>query len=199
MSAPLPQPSLRNAEDAPPQAESAEAFDPAEAEQQILANRIAALMAQGKNGAHWFYWVAALSLVTSLIILGGGETHFVIGLGITLLASGMAAGFAQQAPEAALTLQIIAVAFSLFVSAIVALFGWMSAKRYTAVMAIGMGLYFLDGALYLLIQDWMSIAFHAFALYCMWTGMSAFRELNALEQSLASPRELVAEPFGPAV
>ena len=195
MSAPLLQPSLGNAEEAP-QAESAEAFDPAEAERQILANQIGALMARGKNGAHWFYWVAALSLVTSIIIVGGGDRHFVIGLGITLVSSTIAAGIAQQAPEAALTLQIIAVTFSLFVSAIVALFGWMSAKRYTAVMAIGMGLYFLDGTLYLLIQDWMSIAFHGFALYCMWTGMSAFRELNALEQSLAAPRELAAEPFG---
>jgi hypothetical protein len=197
MSAPLLQPSLGNAEEASP-AESAEAFDPAEAERQILANQIAALMARGKNGAHWFYWIAALSLVTSIIIVGGGDRHFVIGLGITLVASSIAAGIAQQAPEAALTLQIVAVGFSLFVSGMVALFGWMSAKRYTAMMGIGMGLYFLDGTLYLLIQDWMSIAFHAFALYCMWTGMSAFRELNALERSLAAPREPAGEPLGRA-
>ncbi len=199
MSAPLPQPFVGNAEGGPSlEVPSAGAFDPAEAEQQLLASRVTALMAKGKNGAHWFYWIAALSLITSVIILGGGQTHFVIGLGITLLASAIASGMAQQAPEAALTLQIMAGAFSLFASATVALFGWMSSKRYTAIMAVGMVLYFLDGTLYLIIQDWMSIGFHVFGLYCMWTGLSAFRELNALEQSLVSPRVLAAEPIGPA-
>lgn len=193
MSAPFPHPTLQNAQAALP----ARVLDAPEVDP-LLANRIAALMAKGKKGAHWFYWVAALSLVTSVIILGGGQTHFVIGLGITLLASVIVSSMAQQAPEAALTLQIIAGIFCFLVSAVVAWFGWMSAKRYTAVMGIGMGLYFLDGTLYLLIQDWMSIGFHAFALYCMWVGLSAFRELNALEKSLASPRALAAAPFGPA-
>src|SRR5688572_7968968 len=100
MSASQPQPVENDEGPMPPLTDPVAPLDPAEAD---LASRVAALLARGKNGAHWFYWVAALSLVTSIIILGGGQTHFVIGLGITLLASVIASGLAQQAPEAALT------------------------------------------------------------------------------------------------
>jgi hypothetical protein len=31
-----------------------------------LETKVATLLARGKNGAHWFYWVAALSLVNSV-------------------------------------------------------------------------------------------------------------------------------------
>jgi hypothetical protein len=35
------------------------------------------------NGAKWFYWIAGLSLVNSLVVVFGGNFHFVLGLGIT--------------------------------------------------------------------------------------------------------------------
>lgn len=153
-----------------------------------VETQVRALFAQGKNGAHWFYWVAALSLVNSAVALGGGNFHFVIGLGATWLVDAIAAELARQAPDAALVLKGIAFAFALIVAAIVALFGWLSSKRFTIAQACGMFLYLLDGLLYLLIGDLMSIAFHAFALFQMWRGLQAHRQLAALEEQLASPQ-----------
>jgi hypothetical protein len=36
-----------------------------------------------KSGANWFYWIAALSLVTSVISLAGGTWGFFVSLGVT--------------------------------------------------------------------------------------------------------------------
>ena len=41
-----------------------------------------------------------------------------------------------------------------------------------------MVLYALDGLLFLLVGDWISIAFHAFALVCIGKGYQALRTLR---------------------
>jgi hypothetical protein len=164
-------PAPQSAEDGPDQA-------------QRIAAAITALDAAGRRGANWYFWVAGLSLVNSLILLSGGDTFFVIGLGVTLLADVIASQVAQQSPDIATTVKVIAFGFDLLVALFVAGFGWLSRKRILAVFGIGMFLYLLDGLLFVLFQDWMSAGFHAFALFCMWKGLSAYRQLGALERAL---------------
>ena len=48
-----------------------------------------ALLAQLKSGANWFYWIAGLSVVNSLIFAFGGHTSFIAGLGLTQLIDGI--------------------------------------------------------------------------------------------------------------
>jgi len=151
-----------------------------------LAAGMAALHQRGRNGANWFFWVAGLSLVNSAVILLGGNTHFVIGLGVTLFVDAMATGVAQQQPENAMMAKGIALVVDLFIAAIVVLFGWLAGRRYLALYLTGMGLYLLDALIYVLIQEWMSVAFHAYALFCMWGGLSAFRQLGQIEAALAT-------------
>src|ERR1044071_6443875 len=43
----------------------------------------AVLEKQLKGGGSWFYWIAGLSLVNSVLALSGSETRFILGLGIT--------------------------------------------------------------------------------------------------------------------
>jgi hypothetical protein len=52
----------------------------------------AGLAQRHKSGANWFYWIAGLSLATSLIALGGGSWGFLISLGTTQVIDGLAAG-----------------------------------------------------------------------------------------------------------
>lgn len=143
--------------------------------------KLHALEQRGRSGANWFYWVAALSAVNSAIMLGGSETYFVIGLAVSKIVDVMGAGLAQAAPEAAMVMKVGSFLVSLAISGAVALFGWLAGRRNTIVFMIGMFLYVLDGLLWVLFQDWMSVAFHAFALFGMWSGLSAFRELRSLE------------------
>ena len=154
-------------------------------DRQRLAAAILALHQGGQRGANWFFWVSGLSLVNSVILLTGGQTFFVIGLGVTLVADAIATGVAQQNPEIATAVKVFAAGFDLLVALVVAAFGWLARKRFLAVFAVGMALYLLDGLfLFVLFQDWMSVAFHAFALFCMWKGFNAYRQLGALDRAL---------------
>ena len=49
-----------------------------------------------------------------------------------------------------------------------------------------MVLYLLDGLLCLLLGSILCIAIHAFALWSMWTGFAAYRQLNVLERRMAT-------------
>jgi hypothetical protein len=145
-----------------------------------------ALKAAGNNGASWFFWIAGLSLVNTVIAHAGGESHFIVGLAITAIVDAIASGIGKQNPEAATPLMMVAIGFSVFVAVMCLIFGWLSRKRLLWIFGIGMFLYLLDGLLYLLIGDYLSAAFHGYALYSMITGFNAFRQLNKLESALVN-------------
>jgi hypothetical protein len=147
-----------------------------------LDGEIRVLFDRGKKGAAWFYWIAALSLINTVMTLTGGDTSFALGLGLTLIVDSVAASLKQ--PGAHGTALAIALAFDLVVLGIVVFCGWLSQKRILPVFAIGMALYLLDGLLCLLLGSIICIAIHAFALWSMWSGFVAFRQLNALEQRM---------------
>lgn len=156
-------------------------------QQQAIQAQYLNLQQRGLSGANWFFWIAGLSLVNSVILLSGSNTYFVIGLGVTLVADLFANAMAQEHPQVATVVTAVAFGFDLVVALVVVLFGWLARKRFQSIYALGMFLYLLDGAVYVWAEDWMSVAFHAFALFCMWSGFSSFRQLNALERALAQP------------
>ncbi len=152
-----------------------------------LESQIAVLMQQGRRGAGWFYSVAGFSLINSLIMLVGGGTFFVIGLGVTLIVDVGAVEAAKQNPEQAIVLKGVAFAFDLFVAGVVCGFGWLAVKRWQPLFFLGMVLYLLDGLLFLMFGQIMAVAFHAYGLYCMWSGFQAYRKLAVLERQLMDP------------
>lgn len=157
---------------------------------QAAMNHLGQLLQAGDNGANWFFWIAGLSLVNTAIMHFGGNVQFVVGLGVTLFVDAIASEVVKNEPQAHLIATIIAVGFSTFCSAVACLFGWLSRKRIIPLFALGMVIYFLDGLLFLLLQDWLSLAFHGYALFCMWGGLSAYRQFNQIEAMAAE----VAEP-----
>jgi len=148
-----------------------------------LTDQIRALFERGRNGAGWFYWVAGLSAINTVVALAGGNGGFALGLGVTMIADFVAV--ANAGGEARVPAMIFAIVFNSIVLGLVVLCGWLSQKRILIVFGLGMLLYFLDGLLSLLLGHIMSIAIHAFALFSMWNGFSAYRQLNALERQLA--------------
>ena len=127
-----------------------------------------------KNGANWFYWIAGLSLVNSVMALSGSATHFVLGLGITQIFDGLAQGMGSGAGLA------VAVVLDLLAAAALVLFGVFANKRHTWTFVVGMALYALDGLIYLIAQEWLGVGFHAFVLFCLFRGFKACRALNAV-------------------
>ena len=49
-----------------------------------------------------------------------------------------------------------------------------------------MVLYAIDGLIFLLVQDWLSIGFHLFALWGLYGGMKTINKLNELESTQIS-------------
>jgi hypothetical protein len=165
-----------------------------QATHQKLIQALAQLKGAGDSGANWFFWIAALSLVNTAITHSGGQIQFIVGLGITLIVDAIASVIGKEHPDAATVATAIAVGFSVFVSMIVALFGWLSRKRILWIYGIGMFLYLLDGLLYLLLGVYASAAFHGYALYCMFQGFNAYRKFNQFERAATQAVSDDSEP-----
>lgn len=131
-----------------------------------------ATIAQMKSGAGWFYWIAALSLVNSFSAFTGSDWRFILGLGITQIID----AFGNSVEGAG---KIIALVLSLIVAGVLIGLGVLAGKRHTWAFIVGMVLFALDGLIFLLAQDWIGVAFHAFVLYCFFRGLQACRTLNA--------------------
>jgi len=128
----------------------------------------AELVTQCRRGAQWFYWIAALSLINAVLGLAGQDWRFIIGLGVTQL-------FQELAVAAGALAHVVALA-------VIAFFGMLGQRALagkTWAFLAGMILYGLDGGIFLLIQDWIGVGFHAFAIFMMFRGYVAARQLSA--------------------
>ncbi len=141
-----------------------------------------------QSGANWFYWIAGLSLINSVVVLLlQGQWSFVIGLGITQIFDAVAMATAEETfGEAALTFKFIAFALDVLVALFFVLLGWLAKTRHTWAFVVGMVLYALDGLLFLVVQDWVSIGFHGVALFYIFRGYTTLKELREAE-ALAVP------------
>ena len=133
---------------------------------------------QFKSGANWFYWIAALSLVNSMVQAFGGTFGFVVGLGITQVFDAVGRGAAEAGGAIGTVVRGFAFVLDLFAAGVFALFGFLARKRMRWAFVVGMALYALDGLLFLLVGDLLGVAFHAFALFGIFVGLRAHRALQ---------------------
>ena len=134
-------------------------------------------------GGDWFFWIAGFSLVNSVIGLLGAGIHFVIGLGTTEL-------FDAFGSRSGATGKGIALGLDLLAAAVYALFGLFARKGARWAFVVGMIFYLLDGALLLVVKDWLAVAFHAYALFRIFQGLQAAGQLTLLRarrQSVVLP------------
>ena len=154
----------------------AESTENLESEQKRLLLERMNIENRHKNGANWFYWIAGLSLINSIIFLSGSNWNFVIGLGITQLIDGIGQTFEPGIAGKAFLFILDAIAAGVFI-----VFGILSRKGQNWVFILGMILYAMDGLLFIVVQDWLSIGFHVFALYCIFSGYKASRKIKEME------------------
>ncbi len=136
----------------------------------LTAEQHKALEAQRRSGGQWFYWVAGLSLINIVLTLTGQDWRFILGLGVTQLVQELAQ-FADGGTKAGLV--------GLGVIGLFAFLGQRAISGYQWAFVLGMVLYALDGVIFLLIQDWAGVGFHAFALFMIFRGYAAARQLPA--------------------
>lgn len=139
------------------------------------------LESQHKSGANWFYWIAGLSLINTLMNLFGGRFSFLVGLGITQFVDGIVYGISGNvAQDMALVVKIVGFAVNLTVAVVFVVFGILARQRRKWAYIVGMALYALDGLLFIWVGDWWSFGFHLFALYGLYMGLKAQNRLAEL-------------------
>jgi hypothetical protein len=92
---------------------------------------------------------------------------------------------------------LIAVAVNLVIIGLVMLIWWLSKRGNAIAYVIGMVLYLLDTAIFLLVQDWVGVGFHVFFLAMLWGGYGFVRAWNVAQQALAeaeSPQQPQMDP-----
>jgi len=135
-----------------------------------------------RSGANWLYWIAGLTLITSIVGLLGGGWRFFLSLGVTQLIDGIAVYAADSLGEAT---KVIAIVLDIFITAMFAGFAYLANKRQLWAYVAGMIVFLLDGLLSLAIFDWIGILVHGFVLFMMIRGYMAGREMLVLERELA--------------
>lgn len=135
---------------------------------------------QLQSGADWFFWIAGLSLINSAILFTGSEWGFIIGLGITQIIDAIGLAIAEEMGVAG---KIIAFIFDIVAAGVFVLFGVFARKRYKWAFVVGMVLYAMDGLIFLLVADFLSVGFHVFALFCIYGGFKAIKKLSEIERS----------------
>ena len=88
--------------------------------------RHAELTQSYKSGANWFYWIAGLTIVTSVIAFGGGGIRFLVSLGITQIIDGVGEAISTEGSGSA---KVVALVVSLLISAVFVIFGYLANQK----------------------------------------------------------------------
>ena len=141
---------------------------------------MAQLARRASSGATNFYWIAALSVINSIVSVFGGGMYFVVGLAMSLLVDGFFLGMAEAFPSSKLIVQLIGLAISVVLSAFFAMFGYFAVKGKRWAFITGIIFYALDTLLMLVFQEWLGLLFHAFFLWGLVNGLRALNQLQKL-------------------
>ncbi len=125
------------------------------------------------GAARWFWWIVGLSLVNTILAHTGSDRTFIIGLGFTLVTDMLF----QSLRPVAFAIDALALAF-FFVM------GRYASKGYLWAFLVGGIAYACDAVIYLIFQDFMSLAFHGWALFSLYTGATALRRALKAADSL---------------
>jgi hypothetical protein len=144
-----------------------------------------------RSGANWFFWIAGLSIINSIIAATGSNWNFVVGLGITQAADAFGSVMITGT-----TGTVIALLFDALVAGGFAGLGLAARKGASWAFIVGMSLYSLDALLLAWVTDWLSVAFHGVALFFLFNGFRASRQLAAARAAALIPPGM-APPLTP--
>lgn len=139
----------------------------------VSANRMMnpVLVRRAQQGARWFFWIAGLSIINSLVANSRHGIVFVVGLTATQFIDAIGAQM-NSGSNVALVLNFI-------IAGIFVLFGVFAMRRQNWSFIAGMVLYALDAFLALAVKTWLGFGFHIFVLFWIFQGLQANIQLKA--------------------
>jgi hypothetical protein len=139
-----------------------------------------------KSGANWFYWIAGLTLVTSILSYSGADWRFLISLGTTQVIDALSAELGGAAQTIAMVLDVI-------LAGIFVVFGVLANKKLLWAYILGMAVFVIDGLVSILVPDWIGVIAHVVVLVFMVPGFLAGRKLVEIEQAMAQSQAAEAQ------
>lgn len=136
-------------------------FQPAQ-----MADKIADM----RRGADWFFWIAALGILNSLIVTFGGLPDMLFGLGSTRLVDEMLRANSLAAVNP------IGLFFNAAIAVLFAAFGYYARKGNDRIFVLGMFLYVVDAMISIGFRDFWGFGFHLVALFYLGRGLLASRK-----------------------
>ena len=152
----------------------------AQVEQKLRAEAIV------RNGAGWFMWIAGLSILNSVLTMSGTNFHFIFGLGITEIVDAVGR-------ESGTTGSTLGLIVNVFIAGLFLLFWHFARQGQKWAFLVGMALYLVDGLILLPFKDILGVAFHAYALFRIYSGMQGIPVLEKIRQTLP-PTSAPIEP-----
>jgi uncharacterized membrane protein len=135
-----------------------------------------------RSGANWLMFIAGLSLVNSVLFVAGSNWAFFLGLGATQFSD----AFGKEVITGT-TGVVLALAVDVVIAGIFAGLGLISRNGALWSFLVGMVLIVLDALLLVWVSDWAAVAFHGLALYFIFRGFQAARQLAVLRTTAALP------------
>src|SRR5689334_14074374 len=129
---------------------------------------VANLEARIRNGAGWFYWMAAFSVINSVLVYTKAAFSFGLGLAVTVYRDDIA----RQVGGPTMTKHI---AINVAIAAFIATFSYFAGKRHGWAFIVGMILLGLDTVLAGLLDMWLNLAFHIWAMVSLFLGYRTLR------------------------
>ena len=142
---------------------------------------LAIIMTHVLRGANWFYWIAGLSLVNIGAVMFGMNFRFLIGLGFSEMLGELAKD-AEAIPGGS-TSAFLYFAIGISLAGFFGACGWFARRPSSVAFITGTIVFALDTIIFVLAQDWIGVAFHAWAIYALWRGFVATNQWKAVAAS----------------
>ncbi len=138
-----------------------------------------------KSGANWFFWVAGLSLINTILILAGVNWGIGIGLAISQIVDIIAYGVAHEySTNVSLYFAFI---IDMVAAGIFVYIGYLARQKKEYAFIAGMALYAVDGSFYFTSFSIIGLGVHAIALFFMYRGYQALTKMNKARANNTGP------------
>lgn len=123
------------------------------------------------HGADWFFWIAILSVLNSLIVYFYRTPNTPVALGITQWLDGTSGGITElmTAPE---------LVTNILIAAVLCVFAVLARRGSDLAFVVGIFLYVLDAFLVIGQRDFFAFGVHLIALFFLAKGLLASRHIR---------------------
>lgn len=127
-------------------------------------------------GANWFFWLAALSIINSLVVYFIGLRNTPFAFGLTQWVDGTSGPLNSEGYYP--PLNTVPLIINILIALAFAGFGWFARRGNDTAFLIGIVLYVADAMLSIGLRDFFGFCFHLVGFFFLFRGLLASRHVR---------------------